>query len=272
MAAITIPITKTLCTANDAPDYNVKYKYTLYSPDPRNVKITYRGYNTENSTIILGSNTRNISTLNTNTAPHVSNLEGEGQNTFIYYKTLEKFVIGYFTDSGDWDGLPDAPSNTGEQYPYTVISNPFSVRPSTGTGTKTYYGFGGWKIIDGGEYILEHDDGDVLALDELIHFTNLDDGYTPNCTSGEIVFEATWKAATVWSGNTAHEFTGGTYETNFIVANNNIASIEQKSPCTIIGMNPDGTDNNSTSRTITGLKVTTTSTTDPYDSSNCVKV
>ena len=260
-------------TASDAPNYKDKYKYTLYSPDPRNVKITYRGFNTDDKTIYLGGSAPvATSTLNTNTTPRVSNVEGEGQNTFVFYKTLEKFVIGYFTDSKDWNGIPDDP--TKENYPYTVISNPFSVRPSTGSGdSKKYYGFAGWKIISGGEYIQNHANNDVLKLDELIHFTFDDDeSYTPNCTSADVVLEATWTQATRWSGNTAHEFTGGTYETNFIVASDNIGSIEQKSPCTIIGMNPDGTDDNSGTRTITGLKVTTTSTTDPYDRSNCVKV
>ena len=270
-------------TASDAPNYKDKYKYTLYSPDPRNVKITYRGFNTDDKTIYLGGSDPVVtSTLNTNTTPHVSNVEGEGQNTFVFYKTLEKFVIGYFTDSKDWNGIPDDP--TKENYPYTVISNPFSVRPSTGSGdSKKYYGFAGWKIISGGKYIgrgnggtyTAASNGDVLDLDELIHFVNLDADvtYTPNCTSAEVVLEATWKEATVWSGNTAHDFgTTGTYETNFIVASGNIASIEQGTPCTIIGMNPDGTGDNSGTRTITGLKVTTTSTTDPYDRSNCVKV
>ncbi len=267
-------------TASDAPNYKDKYKYTLYSPDPRNVKITYRGYDTKNSQIVLGSNTVATSTLNTNTTPHVSNATGEGQNTFVYYKTLEKFVIGYFTDNADWNGKPDDPSK--ENYPYTVISNPFSVRPSTGSGdSKKYYGFAGWKIISGGKYIgrgaypyTPATDGAVLGLDELIHFVNLDADvtYSPNCTSAEIVLEATWTEATVWSGNTAHAFTGKTYETNFIVASGDITSIEQGSPCTIIGMNPDGTGDNSGSRTITGLKVTTTSTTDPYSSANTVKV
>ena len=264
-------------TAADAPDYNVKYKYTLYSPDPRNVKITYRGYNTENNTILLGNTT--TATTAVNVTPKVSNSETE--NTFVYYKTLEKFVIGYFTDNADWNGIPD--DTTKENYPYTVISNPFSVRPSTGSGdSKKYYGFAGWKIISGGKYIgrgnggtyTAASDGDVLGLDELIHFVNLDADvtYTPNCTSAEIVLEATWAEATVWGGHEAHSFTGGTYETNFIVADNNIGSITQSSPCTIIGMYPDGTGNNSGSRTITGLTVTTTSTTDPYDRSNCVKV
>ncbi len=259
---------------NTTQTYNDKYRYTLYSPDPRNVKITYRGYNTGDNTIILNGTSSNINTLNTNTAPHVSPVSGEGQNTFVYYKTLEQFVIGYFTDNANWDGIPDNPNNTTEQYPYTVISNPFSVRPSTGSdGSKIYYGFGGWKIISGGEYILNHNDNDILSLDELIHFTGLDNGYTPNTISGEIVLEATWNTATVITGaSTAQPFTGGTYETNFIVTNSNMGTINQNSPCTITAMNPDGTGNNSGTYRIDGLSIGTTKTTDPYDHSNTVKV
>ena len=226
--------------------YKNKYKYSLYSPDPRNVKITY------NCGGVTGA-----------TAVKVSN--SEPQNQFVYYETLEKFVIGFFTQhqtDGDYDGTPANPNNTAEQYPYTVISNPFSVRPATTSGgNKTYYGFAGWKIKDGGEYILNHKDGDVLALDEIIHFkkSELDNNYTSNCTSAEVVFEATWTQANVKTGTSNQSFDGGTYETNFIVASGNIASITQYSPCTISAFYPDGTayDANSSTRTITGLTVST---------------
>lgn len=255
--------------------YKDKYRYSIYSPDPRNVKITYRGFNTDANTIILGSNTVNTSTLNSNTTPHVSNATGEGQNTFVYYETLEKFVIGFFEQhktGDDYDGTPTNPNNTAEQYPYTVISNPFSVRPSTGTTNKTYYGFAGWKIISGGEHIQNHANNDVLALDEIIHFTDLENiaggKYTPNCTSAEVVLEATWTQANVVSANTAQTFSSGTYETNFIVASGDITGITQSSPCTIMAAYyPDGTAN--TNRTITGLTVSTTGTT---PATNTVKV
>lgn len=255
--------------------YKDKYRYSIYSPDPRNVKITYRGYNTTSSNVILNNASTAISTLNANTSPRVSN--SETQNTFVYYETLEKFVIGFFTQhqtDGDYDGTPANPNNTAEQYPYTVISNPFSVRPSkTSGGSKTYYGFAGWKIIAGGEYILNHNNGDVLALDEIIHFTNLNDGYTPNCTSAEVVFEATWATANVQPTNSAYSSfpSSGTYETNFIVATGNINSITQTQPCTITAYYPDGTayDANSATITITGLTVNTSGST---PATNTVKV
>ena len=242
--------------------YKDKYRYSIYSPDPRNVKITYRGYNTAEDKIILGSDTVETSTLNTGTTPHVSPADGEGQNTFVYYKTLEKFVIGFFDQyktGDDYDGTPATPNDESQWYPYTVISNPFSVRPSTGSGdSKVYYGFAGWKILDGGEYIRGHADNDVLELDEIIHFTFDDDEtYAPNCTSAEIVLEATWTQATVKTGNANTSFDGGTYETNFLIITNTnaVAAFTQNSPCTITAMYPDGTNNNSNSRTLNGLTV-----------------
>ena len=171
----------------DGGNYNTNYVGKLFSPNPRNVKITYNGVN---------------DIANSTTTVKVSVDAGETQNQFIYYKTLEE-------------------SATSGEYPYQVISNPFSVRPSTGTGnSKVYYGFAGWKIVSGGEYIKNHSNGDVLALDEEIVFNNLPYP-SVNCTSAEIVFQTTWTQANVQSGTNIAtmlgNFTGGTYETNFAV-------------------------------------------------------
>lgn len=197
--------------ASNRPDgYPVDY---LSSPDPRNVKITYQGGEVSGASAVA-----------------ISVLDGEGQNTMVYYKTLEKSV----------------PGMTGD-YPYTVISNPFSKRPRTigSTGTNGFYGFAGWKVVSGGEYISEYNDGQTLPLDATIHFTNLDNNYTPNCTSGEVVFEATWTPATVKTGSGAQSFDGGTYETNFWVlsGSNNIGNITVPNNCTVSSRYPDGTVN-----------------------------
>lgn len=184
----------------------------LHSPDPRNLMITYRGGSVDGASAVA-----------------ISGLTGEGQNEMVYYKTMEKTV----------------PGMTG-QYPYQVISNPFSKRPRTNnsTGTNGYWGFAGWKVVSGGDYIAEHADDDVLALDEIIHFTNLDTNYTPNCQSAAIVFEATWTAATVYQGTSAPGNTtfpeGGTYETNFWLLNGNRTAVTCNQPCTVTMMSPDG--------------------------------
>lgn len=193
----------------DGGNYNDNYQGKMYSPNPRNVKITYNGVNG-----VSGSNT----------AVKVSISETE--NTFVYYKTLEE-------------------SSTSGEYKYQVISNPFSVRPSTGTGNnKRYYGFAGWKIVSGGSYIKGKSDGDVLGLDEEITFNNLPYP-SVNCTSAEIVFETTWTQANVQTGNNIGtmlgNFNGGTYETNFAVLTGDYTTAwTGNKNATITSVLPDG--------------------------------
>lgn len=193
----------------DGGNYNTNYQGKMYSPNPRNVKITYNGVNGVNGS---------------STAVKVSISETE--NKFIYYKTLEE-------------------SSTSGEYKYQVISNPFSVRPSTGTGNnKRYYGFAGWKIVSGGDYIKNHNNGDVLGLDEEIVFNNLPYP-SVNCTSAEIVFETTWTQANVQTGNNIGtmlgNFNGGTYETNFAVLTGNYTTAwTGNKNATITSVLPDG--------------------------------
>ncbi|MBO4739464.1 MAG: chitobiase/beta-hexosaminidase C-terminal domain-containing protein [Bacteroidales bacterium] len=218
-------VSSSVVLIDDREDHNMSYYQKaadlptgypteyLSSPDPRNVKITYKGGSVSGASAVA-----------------ISALDGEGQNEMIYLKTMEKTVIGM----------------TGN-YPYTVISNPFSKRPVTGSGNnKTYYGFVGWKVISGGEYISEYSNGQTLPLDATIHFVNLDNNYTPNCLSAEIVFEATWTTANVQTGNSAPSFNNnGTYETNFWVlsGNSNIGNITVPANSTVSARYPDGTVN-----------------------------
>lgn len=195
----------------DGGNYNTNYVGKIYSPNPRNVKITYNGVNG-----VSGSTT----------TVKVSVNSGETQNQFVYYKTLEE-------------------GTTSGEYPYQVISNPFSVRPSTGTGnSKVYYGFDGWKIVSGGEYIKNHSNNDVLSLDEEIVFNNLPYP-SVNCTSAEIVFETTWTQANVQTGSSIStmlgQFSGGTYETNFAVLTGNYTTAwTGNKNATITSVLPDG--------------------------------
>lgn len=192
----------------DGGNYNTNYVGKIYSPNPRNVKITY----TANGGAVSIS---------------------ENQNVFIYYETLEE-------------------SATEDEYDYQVISNPFSKRP-------TGKGFGGWKIISGGDFIKNHNNNDVLNLDEEIVFENLPYP-SVNCTSAEIELKATWVDANVTyitsnpgSGQT-YSFTGGTYETNFIVLKkvNYSRAMTINSPCTIMMVEPDGSVDYRNSYTFTG--------------------
>lgn len=205
----------------DGGHYNTSYvasgagtrrNVRLYSPNPRNLKITYNGVNdVDDSTIAVKVSTRS----------------GEDQNTFIYYETLEEGA-------------------TAGQYPYQVISNPFSVRPSTGTGdSKIFYGFAGWKIVSGGDYIDGYSNDDILPLDANITFVNLP--YTGvNCTSADIVFQTAWTQANVQYGGgnvSDSSFSGGTYETNICVLTANSNALAPTYPVTITTVEPDGTQN-----------------------------
>ena len=209
----------------DQGNYNTNYRGKIYSPNPRNVKITYNGVNG-----ITGSSTTVKVSIN------------ESESSFVYYKTLEE-------------------STTSGEYQYQVISNPFSVRPSTGSGnSKVYYGFAGWKIVSGGEYIKGHSNNDVLSLDEEIVFNNLPYP-SVNCTSAEIVFETTWTRATVRTGNNItnmlSNFSGGTYETNFAVLTGAYTNAwTGNKNCTVTSVYPDGSTDSRSSSVYTRLNLT----------------
>ena len=184
-------------TSVDGGNYNTQYAGKLYSPNPRNVKITY---NANGGAVSID----------------------ESETSFVYFKTLEQGATA--------------------EYPYTVISNPFSKRP-------TGKGFGGWKIISGHQYI-RRADGDMAAekatlnLDEEITFVNLPYPST-NCISAEIELEATWvdlNNITRSSGNNiTYSVNGGTYETNILVLNGNTsATIAPGCSVTIMMVEPDG--------------------------------
>ena len=188
----------------DGGHYNTTYLNKMYSPNPRNVKITYRGGGVEGASAVA-----------------ISGATGEGQNEMVYYKTIEKTQVGENAD-----------------YAYHVIPNPFSKRPKLST---QYYGFGGWKLVSGGEHVTEYSDGATLPLEPTIHFTDLDNGYSPNCTSAEIVFEATWVAANVVVSEEKPTFTEGTYETNFWVLSSNPGSaVTLDQNMTFTQVTPDG--------------------------------
>lgn len=206
------------------------YPNNLTSPDPRNVVITYNGGWVNGGSDVAVSATENV-------------------NKFVYYKTIEKKAWGQ--DEGRW--------LTGN-YAYQVIPNPFSKRPAVTNGNnKTYYGFGGWKITSGGEYISGYDNNQVLPLDAKINFINLDNNYTPNCISAQITLEATWVEATVKEVNANVSGdqglpAAGTYETNFIVVrgdNRTVSGMTRNA--TVMGCYPDGSGaTNARLSTVTG--------------------
>lgn len=190
----------------DGGNYNTDYLGKLYSPNPRNVKITYK------------ANGGAVSI-------------DESETEFIYYKTLEE-------------------SATSGEYPYQVISNPFSKRPNG-------KGFGGWKIKEGADYIKGYADEATLPLDAEIVFNNLPYN-SVNSISAEIELEATWVdlnniVRRTNTGDYTYSTTGGTYETNILVIqSNHTGTITTSSPVTIMMVEPDGSRDYRGTYTFTG--------------------
>jgi len=211
--SVTIPsgVSGGTVTLFDYEDHNWSY----YSDKP----------DTDYPDVLNSPDPRNVKIIYDGNGGEVS--YNESENKFVYYKTIEK-INGTYT--------------------YKVIPNPFSKRPTVGTGNNRWRGFGGWKIISGGEYINGHNNNDVLLLEETLTLTGLDAGYTKNCTSATIELQATWVqayVATQGSGNITSRpasLTGTTYETNFIVITDNTNhTVSGTGRVTISNRYPDGT-------------------------------
>lgn len=200
----------------DIEGYNERYRGTLYSPQPRDVKITYLG----NGGAVSSANVY----------PYT-----DTEENFVYYKTLEQ---------GSVEG----------EYPYPLIPNPFSKRPVIGGKVQGFDGWkivsGGRYIkgYDNGETLpLEL----CQNLANSLTLVNLPAG-TGESMMAQIVLEAQWTDATVVyldSNDAAFTFNAasggnpdGTYETNLLVirrANFNY-NITAQLPVTIMQVEPDG--------------------------------
>ena len=201
-------------TSVDDGNYNSKYKGLIYSPNPRDVRITYDG---KGGAVSIN----------------------EPETSFVYYKTLECKTVG----------TGDEAVNT---YPYTVISNPFSKRPR-GMGFGGWKIIGdGYKYIQRADGQMAAKDA-ILELDEEITFTGFPiDSENPIEIEFEATWiDAHITRITSLTGmlnvstnkyvnDYTYEKEGGTYETNFLVLNCNPTSITVKSPCTILMAEPDG--------------------------------
>ena len=104
------------------------HSWSYYSDDtqpvhrlnPADVKITYFGNGTGNMTSASESGDAPTSFSENATGVMVGVAEGETQNTFVYYETLER---------ANEDGSGNLP--------YTIIPNPFQVRPTGSSGSIT---------------------------------------------------------------------------------------------------------------------------------------
>ena len=195
--------------------------------NPADIKITYRGYGNNTMT---GSNTdqkpansafnQNVA----NTAVQVN--KGEAGHTFVYYRTLE---------NANEDGSGD--------YPYTMIPNPFQVRPTYGTSNK-YRGFYAWRVysmssglkikVNGTEYSTAASVPHIYAEQEVEFVTS-------SATGNEIVFEALWAQAYLDDATNYYSNDGGNYRNAYERNFKKVTSLSTYSyPVTISSIEPDG--------------------------------
>ena len=206
--------------------YNKEYNSPIRSWNPANVKITYYGAG-KMYTSTTATPSGDLSDVNSS-AVRVGILAGETQNTFVYYKTLERT-----------DGTTAAdPSGRCE---YRTIANPFSVRPTfTSGGTKYYTGFYRWRVktLSGGTIHsaatggTSYTVGSTVDAEDVIYFA-------PSSEYGMTVeFEALWARAYI--GGSTHATGTNAYERNFYIGAPGGTALTYAA--TISAVYPDGTD------------------------------
>ena len=238
---ITSGVSGTMVILNDLEDHSWSYysdastPAELHSLSPADVKITYYGNgimmkngndytaNTSSDDYITSSSSDYKGTVKVNVTT------GENQNTFIYYKTLER---GANTDA-TWtfsSGTANQ-SSAASRCPYTTIPNPFQVRPTYGStwdGENTdswtgWRGFQCWRLksVSGGAVYSAASGGTALAVGAVIN-AETQIYFAPNSEYGmDVQLEAVWAIAYVVKANggdaNAIQTRNVGYERNFIV-------------------------------------------------------
>ena len=214
---------------DDREDHTWSYYSDQYCPvrslNPADIRIIYNGYGaktmTSSNTDQLPANSAFDQTVES-TAVQVN--KGEAGNQFIYFKTLE---------NANEDGSGN--------YPYTMIPNPFQVRP---TYDSDWRGFYAWRVnslssglsIKVGNTTYTSSDistGIIIYAEQEVEFI------TSNAKDNEVVFEALWAKAYL-NSNTYYSNSGNyrnAYERNF----KKVTSLSTYNyPVTISSINPDG--------------------------------
>ncbi len=242
----------------------------IRSLSPADVKITYYGdgimmnnaddYTAGTSNYVEpGDNANYVGGAKTNV--------GENENTFIYFKTLERGAntqTAYTFSSG-------SQSAAASRCPYTTIPNPFQVRPTYGTPPTSgradwtgWRGFQCWRLksVTGGAVYSAASGGTALALNAIIN-AETQIYFAPNSEYGmEVELEAVWAIAYLVYANgngnwSVPNHAGLGYERNFVVlssnkdfyfaggggnTNGNITDVNR--PSTISPYLPNGTSGN----------------------------
>ena len=256
----------TIVTINDAEDHRWSYysdpECPIRSLNPADVKITYYG----DGIVMTGnadytaSSTDFVKPGETNYTDGAKvNVGGENENTFVYYKTLERT-----------DGSTSA--NPTGRCLYTTIPNPFQVRPTYGTAPTSnraswtgWRGFQCWRLksVAGGAVYDAATGGTALTTGAVID-AETEIYFAPNSEYGMTVdLEAVWSIAYIVYANgdgnwSVPDHSDKGYERNFVVlasnkdfyfgggGGNNTANItDVNRPSTISPYLPNGTSGNS---------------------------
>lgn len=203
--------------------YNTQYINKLYFPNPCDIKITYYGNGTNN---MLADNGTTVNGSASGVQVGLTS-DGETQNTFVYYKTLEPIS---------------------EVYTYRTIPNPFYVRP---TLNSNYYGFAGWRILSASGINAIKNSTRTTTLWTSTSTGVILDGdveyvFEPTSAGADmaIELEAIWRPATVVHSNSSLTSSNskGTVERNFVVLSGNSLSLTlAQYPATYTTRYPDGT-------------------------------
>lgn len=200
---------------NDYEDHSWSYysdpNCPIRSLSPADVKITYYG----NGIVMTGnadytaSSTDFVQPGQTNyTGGAKVNVGGEDENTFIYYKTLER---GANTQTA-WTYSTDHSSDA-SRCPYTTIPNPFQVRPTYGARNVDANNFTGWrgfqcwrlKSVTGGSVYSAANGVTALTTGAVVN-AETEIYFAPNSEYGmEVELEAVWARAYLVKGNSGGE-------------------------------------------------------------------
>ena len=235
----------------------------IRSLNPADVKITYYGdgimmMNDNNYTASSVENTDYITSSGTNYTggAKVGISDDEDENTFIYYKTLDR---GDATETA-WTFSSSNQSSAASRCPYTPIPNPFQVRPTYGTtGDARWRGFQCWRLksVSGGAVYSAASGGDELAVGAVIN-AETEIYFAPDAETGmDVQFEAVWARAYVTTSNNNDNGLSNavSYERNFRIITNTANLVPRQNAnyqYTLSSVYPNGTSNGTDATTTKG--------------------
>lgn len=235
---------------NDLEDHSWSYysdpDCPIRSLNPADVKITYYGNGTNNMTSTSTADAPANTAFDADaTGVRVGIASSETENTFVYYKTLER------TDGATATTVAGATGRCA----YTTIPNPFQVRPTYGTGDTRWRGFYAWRVksVSGGTIYSAATGNTTLAADAIIN-AETEIYFAPTSEYGmEVELEALWARAYVVTSNATNGLDNGvSYERNFVVlrTGNSVQPVTNSQyPHTISSVYPNGTSDGTTSTT-----------------------